>query len=283
MRYLDPRGLAATLLLVAASPALASVPSSPAPVGPVSWVGALAPAAPVQDEDEVEDKREAVKELISTFEKHTKKKGKEDAEALEVMDTLLQEFRQSGPKDRVAIVKALDKTFGLKRKDNEDGTKEARLAFAAAVCMAEMAPESVGPLIKLSSGKAFKDNDELYRRVLISLGKTAHEDAVDALLDLVDHKLPLVQGAAIEALGNFREQDEKVRKEVVNQVLKAIMPIKAIVDSDSEDVVARERYDVVGPPAITTLQNLTDENIRDFVDWQQWWNKNKNRDWDEED
>jgi HEAT repeat protein len=272
-------------LFVAASPALASVPSSPAPVGPLSSVGALAPAARVQDEDEdeVEDKREAVKELISIFEKHTKKKGKEDAEALEVMDSLLQEFRQSGPKDRASIVKALDKTFGLKRKDNEDGTKEARLAFAAAVCLAEMAPESVGPLVKLSSGKAFKDNDELYRRVLISLGKTEHEDAVDALLDLVDHKLPLVQGAAIEALGNFREQDEKVRKEVVNQVLKAIMPIKAVVDSDSEDVVARERYDVVGPPAITTLQNLTDENIRDFVDWQQWWNKNKNRDWDAED
>ncbi|MDF1798066.1 MAG: HEAT repeat domain-containing protein [Planctomycetota bacterium] len=268
MRTNDPRPYLAALFLCLAGAPLAA---------------ALQPPTPIVQDDEVEDKREVVKELIKTFEGHTKKKGKEDTEAIAVMDTLLQEFEESGPKDRASIVKSFEKTFGLKRKENEDGSQEARVATAAAICLAKMAPESVPVLAKLSSGKAFKDNEALYRRVLISLGKTEHEDAVDPLLDLVDHKRPVIQGAAIEALANFREQDQKVRKEVVNKVLKVVLPIKSITDQDSEDIVARERYDIVGPPAITTLQNLTDENLRDFVEWQQWWNKNKNRDWDEED
>ena len=39
---------------------------------------------------------------------------------------------------------------------------------------------------------------------------------------------------------------------------------------------------MIGPPTITTLQKLTDQKLRDFEEWQQWWNKNKREDWDEE-
>ena len=252
---------------------------------PLAAPAALLVAGPVPaslvDEDEVPDKRDEIKDLIKTFEGHTKKKGKEDTEAVAVMDRMLQEFEESGPKDRESLVKALEKTFKLKRKDLEDDVKDNRVAFAAAVCLGKMAPESVDALAKAAK-KGFKDDDALFRRVLISLGQTEHEDAVDPLMDLIDHKLPLIQGAAIESLGNFREQPQKMRKEAVNQILKVILPIKSTVDSDSEDTIARERYDVIGPPAITTLQNLTDEKIRNFVEWQQWWNKNKNKDWDDE-
>ena len=235
------------------------------------------------DEVVVEDKREVVKELIGTFEDHTKKKGEEDVEAIKVMDQLLAEFTESGPKDRASIVKALEKALLLPRKDSDEGVKEARLATAAAVCLGEMAPESVKPLIAATSGKKLRDNLDLLRRTTIALGKTKDGRAVKPLLSLMSDKMPIVQGAGIEALGEFRELDQKVRKDIVEELLKLIMPIKSTVDTDPSDTITREQYDVIGPPTITTLQRLTDQDMRDLVEWQQWWNNNKRADWDSED
>lgn len=233
-------------------------------------------------EDEVPDKRDEIKELIKTFQGHTKKKGKEDAEAVKVIDKLLSEFPQSGPKDRASIVKALEKSLTLKRKDHEDGTKENRVAMAAAVCLGEMGPESVKPLISITGGKKLRDDPDLFRRAILSLGKTEDSDAVKPLLSLMADKTPVIQGAAIEALGMFRGEEQKVRKSIVEALLKMIMPIKSTVDTDTSDTITREQYDVVGPPTITTLQRLTDQNMRDFTEWQQWWNKNKRKDWDDD-
>jgi hypothetical protein len=257
-------------------------------VAPVNAPGGVADAAPffqrggADDEEEVPDKRDDIKELCATFEKHIKKKGKEDTDAVTVVDKLLQEFPGCGPKDRAAIVKSLVKGFGLKRKESEDGLKDNRVPMACAVCLAKMAPESVKPLIKLADDKKVAADLNVRRRVIISLGKTADESAVEPLLKLTSAKEPVIQGAAIEALGEFREIDQKVRKKVCEKLIKLILPIKSIVDTDSENLEARERFDVIGSPTITTLQKLTDQNIRDFTEWQHWWNKNKRKDWEEE-
>lgn len=244
----------------------------------------LSPSALLIQEDEeevVEDKREVVKELLATFTKHTKKKGKEDSEAVTVLDKILGEFEVSGPKDRALIVKTIGKAMTLKRKEI-DGVKEARVATAVAVCLGEMGPESVKLLSGLVSGKKLRGNDDLHRRAILSLGNTADGKAVKTLLGLSGDKSPKIQGAAIEALGNYGEEEQKVRKEIVEAMIKRIMPIKSVVDSDSGNTENRERYDVIGPPTITTMQRLSGQNIRDLLEWQRWWNKNKRKDWDEE-
>jgi hypothetical protein len=233
-------------------------------------------------EDEVPDKRDDIKELCKKFEGHLKEKGKEDGDAIPVLDKLLQEFPGCGPKDRASIVKSLERGFGLKRKDNVDGTKENRVSIAAAVCLSKMAPESVKVLTKLCNDKKVEEDSDVHRRVILSLGQTEDPLAVDTLLKLSSAKEPKIQGAAIEALGQFAEIDQKERKTICEQLIKTILPIKTIVDSDTEDLVTRERYDVIGPPTITALQNLTGQNIRDFAEWNQWWNKNKRKDWEEE-
>jgi hypothetical protein len=270
----------AALALSTSAPAMGSAPIGDALATQASGPSLLAVQRGGEEEDVVEDKRDVIKELIKEFEGHTKKKGKEDAEAVKVMDKLLAEFAESGPKDRASIVKALEKSLTLKRKDHKDGAKEARVAMAAAVCLGEMAPESVKPLISITSGKKLRGNNDLRRRAIISLGKTEDERAVKPLLSLMSDKMPIIQGAAIEALGQFRDQDQKVRKSIVEDLLKLIMPIKSTVDTDTNDTITREQYDVIGPPTITTMQRLTDQNMRDFVEWQQWWNKNKRKDWD---
>lgn len=250
---------------------------------PPSASGVQTARAAQDDEVEVEDKREVVKTMIKTFEKHTKKKGAEDAEAIKIMDQLLAEFGESGPKDRASIVKALEKSLTLTRKELSEGVPDSRVAMAAAVCLGEMGPESVKALIGITSGKKLRDNLDLMRRATLSLGKTKDERAVKPLLGLMSDKMPIIQGAGIEALGEFRELDQKVRKEIVEELLKLIMPIKSTVDTDTSDTITREQYDVIGPPTITTLQRLTDQDMRDLIEWQQWWNKNKRADWDSED
>jgi len=238
--------------------------------------------AALEDEDEVPDKRDDIKYMRKTFEGHLTKKGKEDADAIAVLDMLLKEYEGCGPKDKADIVKSLQKGFGLKRKENRDGTAANTVAMASAVCLSKMAPESVKSLDKLCFDKKVTSDPAVHRQVILSLGKTEDESAVDTLLKLTSSKDAKIQGAAIESLGRFRAIDQKERKEVCERLIKIIMPIKSTVDSDSEDIIARERYDVIGPPTITTLQKLTDQKIRDFQEWQQWWNKNKRNDWDEE-
>lgn len=273
--------LTSLALCALGAPALASGSPEAAATPRLALASALVlQPAGTQDEEQIEDKREVVKQLIKTFEGHTKKKGAEDDEAVKVLDQLLSEFGASGPKDRASIVKALEKSLTLKRKDHEDGSKEARVALAAAVCLGEMGPESVKALIGATGGKKLRGNIDLLRRAILSLGKTEDERAIKPLLSLMSDKLPVIQGAAIEALGQFREADQKQRKAIVEDLIKLIMPIKSTVDTDTNDTITREQYDVIGPPTITTLQRLTDQNLRDFNEWQQWWNKNKRADWD---
>ena len=53
-------------------------------------------------------------------------------------------------------------------------------------------------------------------------------------------------------------------------------------DADLTDRIARERYDVIAAPMITTLQALSGADVRDPNEWRTWWNKNKKKNWDEQ-
>ena len=130
----------------------------------------VAPAAAgLQDPEELPDKREEVKALLDEFAGHVKKKGDEDDKAIAVIDQLYQEFENSGPKDRAAIVKGLEKCFSSKRKAKEDGTPDNGLYIAAATAMRDMGPECVKPLIKLIGHKNHRNDLALQRRLILSL------------------------------------------------------------------------------------------------------------------
>ena len=102
------------------------------------------------------------------------------------------------------------------------------------------------------------------------------------LLDLLDDKNSVIIGASAEALANFDEAPLKLRKEVFNELLKLLMTTKALKDSNASDITSRDRYDVIAAPIVTTLQGLSGHDERKPEKWQRWWNKNKKKDWDEE-
>lgn len=242
------------------------------------------PSAPpvVQEEDEVPDKRPEVKELIDELKAHLKKKGKEDEQAITVMDSLTQEFERSGPKDRGYIVDALEGAFGQKRpKEIAEGVPDSRIYDAAAVALGGMAPESVKPLIKLIDNKNIKKLLNTRARVIQSLGKTKSLDGVKTLRDLLKDKDVEIIAAAAQALGYFDEAPLDERKDAFEDLLKALMSAKGNMDSDPQDLIARERYYAIAASIITTLGELTGHDERVPEEWQRWWNKNKKKDWDE--
>lgn len=249
--------------------------SSPAPVS-------AEPVPPVQDEEELPDKRPEVKELIGRLEDHAGARGKEDNEAVAVIDQILQEWPRSGPKDRGSIVKALGKVFNQTRKDLSEGVPDNKLFLAAATALGEMGAHATKELEKWIGNKKHRKDLQLQRRLVLSLGKTRDPKAIKRLVGLLNDKDIIVVAASCQALGEFEEAEQKLRKEAFNELLKLLMTTKTLA-ADGNDIISRERYDAIAAPIITTLQKLSGHDERKPEEWQRWWNKNKKADWDAED
>lgn len=249
------------------------------PVGSPIW-----PAADcVQDDEkkEVADSRPEIKALLDEIDKHIKERGKKDVEAIAVIDKLLGEFEESGPKDRLSIAGALGGCLKVKRGEIEEGLPDDRLYRAAAVALGRMAPESVKVLLASLDSKILEDLDKAMREVVLSLGKTKSAEGVKPLIDLLQHKDAWMQAATAEALGMYGLAEEKTRKTIFEAILKVMMGQKNKVDTEPNNIEARERWDAIGPPMIQALTNLTGQDIRDPQEWQRFWNKNKKEAWPE--
>ena len=267
--------LTAALLVPFVTPALPSASAAPSPASVAAAV-----QDPKEQKDQKPDERADVKEWITKLHEHAGKRGKEDQEAIKIIDeNLLKEFENFGPKDRVAVVKALDKLFNEKRQEDEDGVRQNSLYIAAAVALGRMGPESAPVLIPWIGHKAHKKDVLLQRKLIESLGRTKVEAARPVLIKLITDDQPQVQAAAIQALGEYEGAELKQRKECFEAVLKHAMSLKGQVDSNPNDLIARERQDAVVGPAMTTLKRLSGADEPDLNAWQRWWNKNKKEDW----
>ncbi len=235
------------------------------------------------DEDELPDKREEVKNLLTDLKAQIRKRGDQDKDAISTMEALMGEFEKSGPKDRKSIVKGIIDTFKQKRKHTDEDGYDNDLYLAAAVALGRMGPESVKPLAKLIGDKKHRANLVLQARVVQSLGQTKDEDAVKPLLDLLGYKDFQIEQAAAQALGNFTGLKEKQRKLVFEEVLKTLMSAynNKEADRSNQNPQVHKRYNAVSSSMVTTLQALSGHEEGTPPGWQNWWNKNKREDWSE--
>lgn len=243
-------------------------------------IGGASPALALQEETPPEDKRDIVAELIDQLREYAGERGKQDQEAIGVIEELAREFPQSGPKDRKAIVKALDKCFKEKRKE-VDGVRENQLYMGAAAVLGGMAPESVDVLIGWIGNKAHRSDVTLQRLLIRMLGRTQSEDAVRPLVKLLTHRDPLIQSATASALGEFAGAEQEVRKDVFSELLKLLMNVKGAKDTNPNDTISEERWNVISAPVVSSLELLSKHKEVRPEDWQRWYNKNKRLDWDE--
>ncbi|MCA9001232.1 MAG: HEAT repeat domain-containing protein [Planctomycetes bacterium] len=236
-----------------------------------------------EEENPIEDKREAVKNLLDDLKEQVKKRGEEDDAAVSTLEALMNEFPNSGPKDRASIVKGVADCFKQKRNYSDEDGYDNKLFLAAAVAMGKMGPESVKPLAKLIGDKKHRANLALQARIIQSLGQTKDKDAIKPLLDLLGHKDYQVEQAAAQALGYFTEMPEKVRKDIFEEVLKTLMSAynNKEADTNNQQPEVHKRYDAVSSSLVTTLQALSGHEEGSPPAWQSWWNNNKREDWSE--
>jgi hypothetical protein len=234
----------------------------------------------LHQDDPKPDKREAVKELCAKFKAHIKERGKEDREATTVLDQLLKEFAASGPKDRETIAKAIGESFKQTRKPTAEGVRDNQLHIAAATALGECGPECVAVLVPWIGHKDHRDDMQLQRTLILSLGKSKDKEAVKPLTDLLVHHQSTVQAAAAEALVNFAHLPLAERKEIFKEVLDQLTQIKGQVDTDPNDTTERERYDAVRAPMRSVLQVMSKQDFTEPSEWRSWWNNNKAKDWD---
>ena len=253
---------------------------SPAALAPAE--AALAPVSVALQDEEFPDKRPEVKEWLSQLKDHVGERGAEDREAGALIEKLTEEFQKSGEKDRAAIVKEVAKCLDARRKDLKKDVPDNALKLAAAKALGAMGPESVRALSGWVDHKKVRDNIELQRRLVLSLGETKDEDATKALLDMLDNHKPSIVGAAAEALGNFTGIEQRERKKLFEELLKALMSARGKVDADPADNIAREWWNVVSAPLMTAMTALSGHDAKNAQDWQRFWNKNKRSNWDEE-
>lgn len=253
-----------------------SAPMSAIAAHPVAVLRAIEDPAPP-----VVDKRPEIAALLDKLKAHADKKGSEDRDAISVMDQLLPQYKTSGPKDKVAIVTTIAKCFEL-RRDDKEGAPNNQLFLACAVALGEMGPESTKPLIAAIDSKNLKKQTAVRHRLILSLGKTKDvKDALEPLIQLLQDKDATLVGAAAEALGEFSGADLDTRKKAFEAMLKIVMSAKGAMDSNAQDTIARDRYDVVNAPIVGSLGKLSKHEERDPEKWQTWWNKNKLKNWDD--
>ena len=230
--------------------------------------------------DDVEDSRPQVKALCEQLLAHTKKRGDEDAQAIQIIDRLYSEFNRSGPKDKKAIVTEITRAMRVRRPTARDGTRMRQIFLAGAEKLGKLAPESVDSLIRLAKDRNHKDDHEVRVAILTALGKTKDKKAVKVLLKELDESEARIQAGAAEALGEFAHLDHKDRKAIFEDLLKLLMSAHADHQSDPSGTSSAERWRRVPGPCQRSMKKLSGVNEGSPNKWQRWWNKNKNRNWD---
>lgn len=241
-------------------------------------------APPVRSavQDPPQDDRADVKELLKKLAGHAGARGKEDREAVAVIDQLVQVYGGCGPKDKAAIVKGLDGVFKEKRQVDDNGVRQNQMYLAAATALGEMGPDSVDVLLSWIGNKSHSSDIPLQELLIRKLGKIHDPRGLKPLLKLLDDHEPKIQGAACEALASYDGSALAERKQIFEELLKLLMETKNELDANPTDPIPRQRYDVISAPIITSLQRLSRHQEQDPQEWQHWWNKNKKEDWDKE-
>lgn len=231
------------------------------------------------NDKEIAAKVDELKDIVAD------RKHSRDAEGLEIIDALLQKLIAGvGPKDAQSITKSLDGVLSQGKVRQPENTG---LYVGAAKALGYCGEDGAKALKKAYTNKRYPEKTPwvpLREQFLKAIGRTKDEDMVKFLCDEARRSPEAaLQAAAGEALGNFEESDEKVRKEIVSDLIIKYGELSELASqmgsSNIEAQNARDRLAALSEKWNATLAKLTKQNFHKFRDWQGWYNKNKNEKW----
>lgn len=260
--------------------------SNPLRVPLLAMAVVVAAALPAQDpapakgpDKEIADKLIVLKDVVAD------KKFARDDEGVKVIDDLLLKA-QAGvdPKDQAAIVKGLE---GVLTSGKVRPPDNAALYNGAAAALGRSGAEGAKVLKAAYANKRFPEKKEwvpLREQLLKNLGRTKDESMVKFLIaEARRNPESALQAAAGEALGNFEESKEAVRKEIVGELLITYGELAELASQMGSSNIAaqnaQDRLAALSDKWNSTLAKLTRQNFSTFRDWQAWFNKNKGATW----
>jgi hypothetical protein len=92
-----------------------------------------------------------------------------------------------------------------------------------------------------------------------------------------------LEAAAGEALGNYEDSKQEIKKEIVSGLLIRYGEIdsraRQIDPADIEAQNMQKRLAVIGGKWNDAMRRLTGQTFHEFSEWNEWHNKNKNKEW----
>ncbi|MCR9248226.1 MAG: hypothetical protein NXI31_24615 [bacterium] len=213
------------------------------------------------------------------------RKFSRDAEGVTLIDALLVKLQNGAiDKDKAIITKA----FGtVLTKGKVRSPKQPGLYVAAVEALAYCESDGAKVLKKAFEGKRIPDKAEwvdLRARMLRSIGKTKDEGMVKLLIDEARRSPEnALMAAAGEALGNYESSKDKIRKEIVSDLIKRWGELEELASQLGTGHIqaqnAKNTLSSIGGKWNETFAKLTRQNHTRFLDWQKWYNKNKGKKW----
>lgn len=247
---------------------------------PITPAQEPAPATATKPDPEVKKKLAALSKLAED------RKAAKDQEAIQIIDELSKDYATMHPKDQHAFAKEASKILTSSRYKR---LPEQDLIFRALVNTLGRAGEYGAPVLeKAFDAKKFDEKEWLTLRgeMLEQIGRTKHEKSIDFLLDVALKNIhDSLMARAGGALRHFEEAKLDVRREIAVKLIKKFASIRdnANANLDPNDLTVKtwkDRLAAVSDPWNTTLQKLTKQHIRDPSEWNTFWNKHKDEDWD---
>lgn len=238
-----------------------------------------APAAEAKPDKEVATKLDQLKDIVDD------KKFARDAEGFDVITVLVQKWQAGlGDKDKKAVVKGLENVMLRGKLRPSD---KAQLYTAAAVAMGQLGIEAADALKSVYEDKRFPKKEEwvpLRCELLKALGKTKDEGKVKFLLDVARRDPePQLEAAAGEALGNYEDSKQEIKKEIVGGLLIRYGEVdsrsRQLDPADIEAQNMQKRLAVISGKWNDAMRRLTGQTFHEFPEWNEWHNKNKSKDW----
>lgn len=238
------------------------------------------PEPPVAAAADLEEQMKAFDEAIND------RKAARDAEAQGLIDQMLQRYPSLDDKEKAKVVKALSDCLLSPRVKREPDQRS--LFIAASAALGNMGSEGAKVLVKAFDHAKFKAREWIAMRAqfLKNIGTTKDERQVDFLIERAgrDPEDDIMRAAG-EALGNFEKSDQKLRKKIAKELIKKFGEIhsKANANLDPGDALvkrAKEQLTAISHDWNEALRKLTGETLTSAPDWQHFYNKKKNEDWD---
>lgn len=218
----------------------------------------------------VDDRINALTELVKT---------KKDDSAVTAIDGIGASFAAQPDDDKKKLLAAVEKCLNAQRADNDD-----KLYDAVVKSFANMGELGEKATIRALNSPSVAKRKSVLASTLRSLGFHKNVANVKTIEDMLKNSEPIVVGGAADSLSNYSDQPEKVRRPIVEELVKTYAQYgSAAVNSQQDNKLknrAKDNLAIVEGPLRDSLKKLTGQEFKDYAAAQKWLNDNKSKKWD---